>query len=245
MPTAAPGSPIFWIDDLELVGQVPAARFASTDRDSPGPRAARRARSGGLVGPAGRGEAVQLNGTVLLVAGRPFFPRAIESNGEPFEWLHSLGFNAVRLPAAPTVVQLREAERLGLWLIAPPPDDGVITPNHDRVMAWDLGSRLADERLELTRQRAAQLRRADLRPNRPVVGEAVERLWSYSRVLNILVLRRSPLGGVCRCPTMGDGCRPVPPPRGRALRSGPRSKPSRRWNWSSNGPPWDSARRLG
>ena len=127
----------------------------------------------------------------------------IEYNGESLEWLQSLGFNSVRLPAAPTVVQLREAERLGLWLIAPPPNDGFITPSHDRVVAWDLGYRLGDERLELTRQWVAQLRRSDLRPNRPLVGEPAERLWSYSRLLNILVLRRSPLGSACSLPDYG------------------------------------------
>ncbi len=90
-----------------------------------------------------------------------------------------------------------------MWLIAPPPNDGLITPGHDCVLTWDLGSRLDGERLELTRQRAAQLRRADLRPNRPLVGEAVERLWSYSRELNILLLRRSPLGSPLSLPDYG------------------------------------------
>ncbi|MCU0875970.1 MAG: hypothetical protein MUE50_26885, partial [Pirellulaceae bacterium] len=147
-----------------------------------------------------RGEIAQLNGSILLVEGRPFFPRVIEYNGESLEWLKSLGFNAVRLPAAPTVVQLREAERLGLWLIAPPPNDGYITPSHDRVVAWDLGYRLGNERLELTRQWVTQLSRSDLRPNRPLLGEPAERLWGYSRLLNIVVLRRSPLGSACSLP---------------------------------------------
>jgi len=194
-----------WIDDLEMLGQVPAARFASTDRDSSVPGAGGSpAAAEAWSGAPGRGGGPQLNGTVLLVAGRPFFPRAVEYNGESFEWLHSLGFNAVRLPAPPTAVQLREAERLGLWLIAPPPNDGYITPGHDRVLTWDLGSRLDAERLELTRQRAAQLRRADLRANRPLIGEAAERLWSYSRELNILLLRRRPLGTSLSVPDYGQ-----------------------------------------
>lgn len=193
-----------WIDDLELLGQVPATQFASTGRGPSNPSAAAPPHGGEVwSGAPDRGDVAQLNGTVLLVAGRPFFPRAIEHNGESFDWLRSLGFNAVRLPAAPTVVQLREADRVGLWLIAPPPDDGFITPGHDRVLAWDLGSQLDDQRLELTRQRAAQLRRAELRPNRPLVGEAGERLWSYSRVLNILMARRLPLGGALSLPDYG------------------------------------------
>jgi len=193
-----------WIDDLELLGQVPAVRFGSRDRDSSNPGAAESPEAAeAWAGVPGRGEIARLNGTVLLVAGRPFFPRAIEYNGEPFEWLHSLGFNTVRLPAAPTVVQLREAERVGLRLIAPPPNDGGITSSHACVIAWDLGSGLGEERLELTRQWVAQVRRADRRPDRPIIGEAVERAWSYSRVLNILVLRRRPLGSSLSLPDYG------------------------------------------
>jgi hypothetical protein len=193
-----------WLDDLELLGQIAATQLASRSTEAPDRQAAEPPRPDEARprDPA-RGEIAQLNGAVLLVEGRPFFPRVIEHNGESFEWLRSLGFNAVRLTAAPTAVQLREAERVGLWLIAPPPNDGVITPSHDRVVAWDLGNRLGDERLELTRQWVAQLRRSDLRPNRPLVGEPSERLWSYSRLLNILVLRRSPLGSACSLPDYG------------------------------------------
>lgn len=193
-----------WIDDLELLGPVPAAHFASTDRETslpggvPAPRSAEP-----WSGVPHRDGGAQLNGTVLLLGGRPFFPRVIDCNGESFEWLQSLGFNAVRLPAAPTAIQLREAERIGLWLIAPPPNDGLITAAHHCVLCWDLGSRLDDARLELTRQRAAQLRRADLQPHRPLLGEAAERLWSYSRELNILLLDRAPLGTSLSLPDYG------------------------------------------
>jgi len=132
-----------WIDDLQSLGHIAPTRLATrsteaSDRQAADPVWLEQAwpRS-----PAG-GDIAQLNGAILLVEGRPFFPRAIEYNGESFEGLQSLGFNAVRLPTAPTVVQLREANRLGLWLIAPPPNDGHITPGHDRVIAWDLGYRL-------------------------------------------------------------------------------------------------------
>jgi hypothetical protein len=191
-----------WIDDLELLGQIAANPFASSSNVTPGREENAPQPPADAAAPRDptRGEIARLNGSILLVEGHPFFPRVIEYNGESLEWLKSLGFNAVRLPAAPTVVQLREAERLGLWLIAPPPNDGYITPSHDRVVAWDLGYRLGDERLELTRQSVSQLRRSDPRPNRPLLGEPAERLWGYSRLLNILVLRRSPLGSACSLP---------------------------------------------
>jgi hypothetical protein len=100
----------------------------------------------------------------------------------------------VKLPAPPTGLQLREAERLDLWLVAPPPADNFISPSHDRVLAWYLGSQLTAERLELTRGWTGDVRRADLRPDRLLVGDVTERISAYSRVLDLLVLRQLPLG---------------------------------------------------
>jgi len=92
-----------WVDDLELLGQVAATRFASTEPEASKPRTTAPPRAAeAWSGAPDRSDVAQLNGTVLLVAGRPFFPRAIEYNGEPFDWLAALGFNAVRLSAAPT-----------------------------------------------------------------------------------------------------------------------------------------------
>lgn len=200
-----------WLDDLELLGQIAPTRLASRSAE------AARQQDDGLTSPddawswaPAHRENVRLNGSLLLVEDRPFFPRVIEHNGESLEWLQSLGFNAVRLSAAPTGVQLREAARLGLWLIAPPPNDDRITAAHDRVLAWDLGFDLQDARLESTRQRAAQLRRTDPRTDRPLIGEAVERLWNYSRFLNFLVLHRAPLGTACTLPEYGEWLRTRP-----------------------------------
>jgi len=47
--------------------------------------------------------------------------RAIEYQGESFEFLKKLGFNAVWLSGAPTAKQLSDAEEVGIWLIAAPP----------------------------------------------------------------------------------------------------------------------------
>jgi hypothetical protein len=137
---------------------------------------------------------VKLNGSVLTAGGVPMFPQVIESNGESFEWLQSLGFNAIKLPAAPTAIELREADRLGIWLIAPPPNDLHITPAHDRVMAWDLGSDLTDHAVG----RDAAARRGIAQGRYParagLIAGASERMWSYSRLASFLVMRAAPLG---------------------------------------------------
>jgi hypothetical protein len=185
-----------WLDDLELSGQVMQVRF-----DDP---AAAASAGGSTALPPGyrpppgtpsSGEHTRLQGSVLMVHGRPMFVRAVESSGEPLEALQALGFNTVKLKAPATEVQLREAQRLRLWLIAPPPTGGDISAAHDPVLAWDLGSHLQENRLELTRQWSGQIRRADPRPDRPLLCGADERFWSYSRLVNLLLLPPPALGG--------------------------------------------------
>jgi len=184
-----------WIDDLEVTGHVRATEFASHRNEQPlGNERDTAEVYGSRPAPASDHSPARVRGSVLLVDGRPMFLRAIEYNGEPFALLKSIGFNAVKLDQTPSGVQLREAERVGLWLVAPPPGDGFITPSYDRVVAWDLGSGLTEDRLELIRQRVGELRRSDIRPNRPLVLDAVERIWNYSRLANVLLLKGAPLG---------------------------------------------------
>ena len=64
---------------------------------------------------------MKLAGSILLVDGRPMFPRVIQHRGEPLRLLKQLGFNAVWLPRPPATELLEEANRLGLWLVCPPP----------------------------------------------------------------------------------------------------------------------------
>lgn len=52
---------------------------------------------------------------------RTYGIRAVEHQGESFEFLKKLGFNAIFLSSPPTAEMLREANRNGVWLIAPPP----------------------------------------------------------------------------------------------------------------------------
>ncbi len=189
------GETRLWIDDLEIRGMVPAASpdAVSEGNDLESSTSAPGTGSSTPLRAPGSSQ-VELNGSVLTAGGVPLFPRVIESNGESLEWLQSLGFNAVKLAAAPTPVQLREADRLGIWLIAPPPNDLEITNAHDWVMAWDLGSRLGEAHLELTRQRVEAVRQADVRSGRITIAGVDQRMWSYSRLASFLVLHASPLG---------------------------------------------------
>jgi len=193
-----------WIDDLEVTGHVPATAVqAKPDRP---PAEARRV-SFDEQPSASDDDIVALQGNVLLSEGRPFFVRAIDFNGEPFETLQALGFNTIRLRQPATTAQLTEARRLRLKLLAPPPQIAAfesptpqrpsaerIGPIHDPVLAWDLGEHLGAVQLETSRSMANNLRRVDpLR--RPLWSTPDSDVRAYSRIGDIVCFQRSILSG--------------------------------------------------
>ncbi|HEX4130756.1 MAG TPA: hypothetical protein VHZ24_11995 [Pirellulales bacterium] len=197
---SGPGRLALWIDDLEVDGIVDASAPAT------GPPVAAASSSGATL-ERQRRATVEFNGSVLLVEGRPFFPRAIEHHGEPLRWLRERGFNAVKLTAPPSDAMLTEAERAGIWLVCPPPPLGGaarapgavdrpanIPAKYDRVIAWDLGSGLAAGDQDATKRVGDQVRAADPYTARPTLCAPEEELHAYSRRADILMLDREPLG---------------------------------------------------
>ena len=190
---APPGRHQFAIDELRVTGLVsrtalqdslvrPAAAEAALPSDPPA----------GLA----RG--------VLEVAGLPFFPRSIDSNGEPFAVLAELGFNCVRLPFPATADQLAEARAAGIWVICPPPpipdvdlrdpENVPMLRNWDRVLAWDLGTGLSEDSIEDLAEQGRRIRACDPRSGRPLIGSADSGLRGVSRHVDMLVARRTVLG---------------------------------------------------
>jgi len=161
---------------------------------------------GGVLPPADRRDPVSgLNRGVLEVAGQPFFPRALDHNGEPFEIIAALGFNAVRLAAPASSDQIDEARRTGLWIICPPPhlpDVDVRRPeslpmfsaNWDRVLVWDMGSGLSEADVDTLAEHARRVRTCDQHAGRPLVATPDSGLRSLSRHVDMLVARRTVLG---------------------------------------------------
>lgn len=140
---------------------------------------------------------VDLHNSVMTVSGRPFFPRAIEHNGEPFDWLAGRGFNTILLSSTPTPSQLAESERLGIWLVCPPPKnrEGEETEaDYRRVIAWNLGDELTTRHFESVRQEASDLRRVEDLPPRPLLASPDTDLFRYSCSVDLLLLGRRPLG---------------------------------------------------
>ena len=142
---------------------------------------------------------------VLEVGGLPFFPRSIDHNGEPLDFIASLGFNCVRLPAPASTDLLDEARRAGVWVICPPPQLPdvdirdpeslpVFSASWDRVLLWDMGSGLAEADVDALAERARRVRACDTRAGRGLIGSADSGLRAVSRHVDMLVARRTVLG---------------------------------------------------
>lgn len=188
---SSPGTIDVALDDLEVDGYVNL-------HGTTGPQVARHGAdrgSGSAIPPVGPG-AASVNGSLLMVKGRPFVPRVVQYRGEPFEWLKSIGFNTIKLNSSPSAAELKEAERLGLWLIAPPPYGDQPAPDvgYDSLIAWSLGTRLADRDLVGTRELATEVRALDSQRDRPLLAGADVGLAQYSRLASMLLFERRALG---------------------------------------------------
>ena len=102
-----PGQTAVLIDDLDVVGLVPRGGDVQTV-SAVGPvenqtaAASSAPTTGTSTNAGGALRQVSINGSLLLVDGKPMLPRIIQSQGEPLAWLKGQGFNTVR-----TTTQLR------------------------------------------------------------------------------------------------------------------------------------------
>jgi hypothetical protein len=182
-----PGNIQLWIDDIEIKGFV--------DQDGGAVNASRPVLNPetGEEQPVRNGPGAEIQGSLLLAEGRPFLPRVIQHQGEPLAWLQSLGFNTVKFNASPSPALLKEAQRLGLWIVAPPPfaDENAPPPDAYRpVLAWSLGMRLVDRDVPYTRDLAAEVRSIDPQRQRPLLAGVDCELSEYSRLASLLLLDR-------------------------------------------------------
>jgi hypothetical protein len=199
-----PGTTTVWVDDLDIAGYVGRGAQAAAPA-TPAP-AIGRLPAVATPDATRRRRKIELSGRVLLVDGRPVFPRAIQYQGEPLKLLRQLGFNVVWLSRLPTAEMMEEASQLGLWLVAPPPRPAEspagataapplgLGPAYDCVLAWDLGRGLAEEQLSAVQQWATRVREVDDQPKRPFICQPVSHLKPYSNIAGLLLIGRGPLG---------------------------------------------------
>jgi hypothetical protein len=90
-----------------------------------------------------------------------------------------------------------------MWLVSPPPtvrsghgaaEIDTIDSRYDGVLAWNLGSGLVDRHVAEVEKFAQQLRKADSTVRRPIVCQAAAATAEYSRLADVLVLDRKPIG---------------------------------------------------
>ena len=87
---SAPGKLQLWIDEFEM--QNP-----SVTGNDVAPANYQQNRSPDLVGSSENVNQISIQESVLLVNGFPYMPKVVEHNGEPLEFLQSLGFNTIAL----------------------------------------------------------------------------------------------------------------------------------------------------
>ena len=137
------------------------------------------------------------DGTVLLVKKKPFFPKIIQHNGEPFDYLLALGFNTIELRSPATEEQLRQAHELKIWLICPPPASIGLSPIgyiYDRVLVWKVGENLTQRDIPGIQQRVREIRESDNREGRPVMANIREDWSQLAQLTDVVSAGVEPIG---------------------------------------------------
>jgi hypothetical protein len=198
-----PGVTNIWIDDLEVSGVVPVEPAAAGARTNGPTLPSTEPPQGAPSGPPA--PPVELRWPLLLVAGKPFFPRSIDYQGEPLARLQSLGFNTVRVMRPASAELLREAAAARMWVIAPPPAVSELEPRpgesagvkigaqFDPVLVWDLGAGLTKSELEASRRWSKLVNAADPR-QRPLMCQCETNLIDFTRIAKLLLAGRDTLG---------------------------------------------------
>jgi hypothetical protein len=165
-----PGSIAVTVDDLLLEGFIPLASFSSA---------------------TGRGDRQAIAALGPAAPGRPpVFTRALEWRGESLELIRSLGFTAAVMGSPPTPMQLEEAHRVGLQLIAPMAVDQVQRESYRGIVAaYYLGSSLDRGQLRwASLQRQAMATHRDAADQRPLLAAPAEAYRAFANVADGLVI---------------------------------------------------------
>jgi hypothetical protein len=128
----------------------------------------------------------------------PAVPRVIQWQGESFELLKSLGFDAVWLGRTPTDSEQAEALRLGLLLVCPPPPASQMKGDFKRqfpaVMTWDLGPLDDPAGIEPVDAWRKALLEHQPEPARPAMLRPSGMVREASRLADLVLISRPTLG---------------------------------------------------
>ena len=126
-------------------------------------------------------------------------PRIIQWQGEPFELLARMGFDAVGMSRLPSTEELQQVRRLGLAIVCPPPTPQQITEHgiseaYAPVLAWDLGEQLSSSDLDLAARWQQLVKRYDPIARRPTLLAPQLYTREASRIADVVLLGRTMLG---------------------------------------------------
>lgn len=204
---SGPGVCDVWVDDLRIAGAVSATESAliANGIDTTGAGGAVRLTAQQDEVPQSE-SLVRFDGNIMELRGQPFFVRAIQHNGEPFEWLRQIGFNVIELRSPATFDQLQAAQQLDLWLVCPPPTTAGLSPiglEFDRVLAWSVGRNLTGRDYDNVRQLVKEIQHSDPRKGRPIVADVRSNWVDYGQTVHILSTNVDPIGGGFRLTQYG------------------------------------------
>ncbi|RIK83385.1 MAG: hypothetical protein DCC67_05970 [Planctomycetota bacterium] len=185
-----PGPTELWVDQIAVHGVLNRpAKLAATAAAASQPKTRPAEPSGAAAAPRAGGASPRL----------PLAPRIIQWQGEPLALLKEIGFDALWMGRPPHETELAEAQRLGMFLVAPPPAPPTLAESglgerYAPVIAWDLGQ-LADPReVDLAYQWALAIKRFESSPTRPVLLRPSGLAREASRIADVVVLGRPTVG---------------------------------------------------
>lgn len=115
--------------------------------------------------------------------------RILQHNGEPLDWIRTLGFDAVLIKQPPNERILREAMLARIAIYAPPPSspDIALESLLEPLAGYYLGTSMNQSMIEPTRATVQRLRTLPLRWQRPIVLAPAEAMRDYASLADSLV----------------------------------------------------------
>lgn len=116
-------------------------------------------------------------------------PTWLHYQRESLPWLRSIGFTGIVLDRLPSEQQLTRIVEADLGVICPPPPhnlaiDKKLTP---ALKGWFVGAALDARQAEVARRQVARITEMPQELQRPMVGEALEHYWLFSRIADEVV----------------------------------------------------------
>lgn len=115
--------------------------------------------------------------------------KILQHQGEPLQWVKTLGYDAILSSRPPDQVLLTEAIRSGIKIFSPPPTvpDPNLTPLLEPLAGYYLGTSLASGNLDAAAELSEKISRWPVAWQRPVIIAPAESFRQYSAIASNLV----------------------------------------------------------